>query len=118
MASLPFQVGDNDVTPLALARRPVHAVTGRIVVPGGPLPPALLAFVTPTSHVQATLKPDGSFVAHLHAARHTTDLGGLPVGYSVASVRLGAADVSAGFVVGDTDVSGLVITLNAPRAGR
>jgi hypothetical protein len=118
MASLPFQVGDNDVTPLMLARRPVHAVTGRIVVPNGPLPAALLAFVTPTSHVQATVKPDGSFVAHLHAARHATDLGGLPVGYSIASIRLGGADVSAGFVVSDADLSGLVITLDAPNSGR
>jgi hypothetical protein len=118
MPSLPFQVGDDDVTSLALVRRPLRTVTGRIVARTGPLPHVLLAFVTPTSHVTATVAEDGSFRARLQAARHVVDVGGLPVGYSVASIRLGGKDVSAGVTIGDADLPGLVITLNGAGSTR
>jgi hypothetical protein len=117
MASFPFLVSDADVTPIALARRPLRTLSGRIVVRGGaPLPPAILAFTTARSHVSAALGPDGTFLARVQPERHLTDLGGLPVGYAVASVRLKGADVSKGILVGDADVDGVVITVAPPGA--
>jgi hypothetical protein len=117
LASLPLEVGDADVTSIELARPAVRRVSGRIVVNGSALPPALLAFSTATSYVSATIAPDGTFTARLQAGRHATDLGGLPVGYAVASVRLGSQDVSRGLVVSAADIDGLVVTVSAPRDG-
>jgi hypothetical protein len=115
LASLPFRIADQDVNGLELRRPPVRTVSGRIIVESGPLPRSFLAFVTPQEHVSGTINPDGTFTAKLHAARHRVDLGGLPVGYSLASVRSGAADVTSGFVVGDSDISGMEITVRGPR---
>jgi len=115
LASLPLEVGDADVTSIELARPAVRRVGGRIVVEGGTLPPALLAFSTATSYVSAPIAPDGTFTARLQAGRHAADLGGLPVGYAVASVRLGSQDVSGGLVVSAADIDGLVVTVTAPR---
>ncbi len=115
VASIPFQVGESDVNTLEVVKRPLRTVTGRIAVQRGPLPSALFAFATPTSYVPANINPDGTFTARLHQATHTADLGGLPVGYSLASVRLGNQDVSKGLAVGATDVAGLVITVSAPQ---
>jgi hypothetical protein len=39
----------------------------------------------------------------------------MPGGYSLASVRVGSKDLSEGLVVGNADVSGVVITVAAPR---
>jgi hypothetical protein len=116
LASLPFRLGDQDVDGLQFTRPPVRTVSGRIVVDNGPLPRSFLAFVTPQEHVSGTVLPDGTFTAKLHQARHEVSLGGLPVGYNIASVRAGAEDVTTqGFLVRDADVSGLVITVRAPR---
>jgi len=115
LASVPLEVGDADVTAIEIARPPVRRVTGRIVVVGGSLPPALLAFATATSYVSARIAPDGTFTAYLQAGRHTTDLGGLPVGYAVASVQLASQDVSRGLVVSAADIDGLIVTVTAPR---
>jgi hypothetical protein len=116
LASLPFRLGDQDVDGLQFTRPPVRTVSGRIVVENGPLPRSFLAFVTPQDHVSGTVLPDGTFTAKLHQARHEVTLGGLPVGYAIASVRAGSEDVTTqGFLVRDADVAGLVITVRAPR---
>ncbi len=114
LASMPLEVGDADLTSIEIARPPVRRVSGRIAVVGGPLPPALLAFATATSYVSATVAADGTFVVFLQEGRHVTDLGGLPIGYAVASVRLGGQDVSRGFLVAAADVDGLTVTVTAP----
>jgi hypothetical protein len=115
LASQAFEVGDEDEASLEFVRPPLRTVTGRIVVQNGPLPLAMLAFSTLQSYVAATINPDGTFRARLHSARHRTELAGMPVGYSVVSVRAGSADVSPGLAVGDADVSDVVITVAAPR---
>jgi hypothetical protein len=115
MASLAFRVGDNDVASLQFTRPQLHTVSGRIVVQSGPLPYALLAFSTDRDYVAAPISPDLTFRVQLPAARHRTELGGMPVGYSVASVRAGSQDVTSGITVGDSDISDVVITVAAPR---
>jgi hypothetical protein len=115
MASLVVRVGETDVSGVELAPPPTRAVTGRIVVQNGPLPRARLLFDTPQGSIGAAINRDGTFSTRLHAARHNIYLGGLPAGYSVASVRVGREDASRGLVVGDADVSGIVITVAAPR---
>jgi len=114
-SSLVVPVNDRDVTGLALAPPSTHTVTGRIVVDNGPLPHALLAFSTPQSYVDAELKADGTFSTKLHAARHNVDLAGMPVGYSVSSVRIGSQDATEGFAVTNADISNVVINVSAPR---
>jgi hypothetical protein len=113
-ASLTFQVGTTDPPLIDYKRPPTHAVSGRLVVERGPLPITILGFRTATSYVNATINPDGTFATKLHAARHLVDVGGMPVGYDVRSVRVGAADAGSGFVVGTADVSNVVITIKAP----
>jgi hypothetical protein len=114
-SSLVVPVNDRDVTGLELAPPPTHTVTGRIVVDNGPLPHALLAFSTPQSYADAEVKPDGTFSAKLHAARHHVDLAGMPVGWSVSSVRIGSQDATEGFAISNADVSNIVINVSAPR---
>lgn len=113
-SSLVVKVGNLDVTGLALNLPPTHTVTGKIVVEKGPLPHALLAFATPSSYEEAVLNGDGTFSAKLHPALHHVDLAGMTVGYSVSSVHLGSQDVTEGFMVGNSDISGLVINVAAP----
>jgi len=115
MGSFRVQVGDKDITGLQLLRPPTQIITGRIVVENGPLPRAQLAFSTATSYVGATINPDLTFSARLHSTRHQVELAGMPVGYSVVSVRTGSADASQGLVVSNADISGVVITVSAPR---
>ena len=112
--SVSFQVGTTDPPPIQYTRPPTHAVTGRLVVEKGPLPSAILGFRTDNSYVNATIKPDGTFITRLHAGQHVTDLGGMPVGYDLRSVRIGNADAAKGIVVGDADVADVVITVKAP----
>jgi hypothetical protein len=115
MPAIAFDVGDQDVTTLRFARPELHRVSGRIVTERGPLPWAFLAFTTPTTYVSAPINPDGTFTAMLHSARHVAELGGMPVGYAIASVREGSTDVTDGLAVGDRDVSGVVITVATPK---
>jgi hypothetical protein len=115
MSSVSVKVGDADLTGIELLPPPTRAVTGRIVVQNGPLPHSLLGFASGQSYVGATINPDGTFSTRLHSTTHHVDLAGMPVGYSVASVHLGSEDVSQGFAVRDADISGLVITVTAPR---
>ena len=116
MASLRFAVADRDVTSLQATRPPVRTVRGRVVADRGPLPFALLAFYTPQSHVSPPIDADGTFTVGLHAARHQVDLAGMPIGYEVASVRVGSRDVTAsGLQVANEDVGDVVITVSAPE---
>jgi hypothetical protein len=115
MGSFRVDVGDKDATGLELVRPPTRTLTGKIVVQNGPLPHAILAFTSAKSYVGMPINADGTFSGQLHLARHRVDLGGMPPGYSIASVRLGSQDVTEGFVVGNADVSGMVITVAAPR---
>jgi len=109
------EVGNSDVSELKIVRPPTHAVTGRIVVEKGPLPRAFLAFSTPQSYVEGTINPDGTFTARLHSAQHRVELAGMPVGYSVVSVRVGSQNGSETVAVGNSDLSNVVITVSAPR---
>ncbi len=114
VASLVFQVGDTDAPSLQIVRQPLRTIRGRFAVPAGPLPRGLLAFVTPQSHVAATVNPDGTFIAQVHAAQQHVDLGGMPIGYKVASVQVGSTDASQGITVGNSDVDNVVINLTTP----
>ena len=113
MASRPFTVGETD-TRVDLVRPVVQTVSGRVVAERGPLPTALLAFTTEVSYVSIPINADGTFSTRLQRARHTVDVGGMPAGYSLGSVRLGTQDVTKGLDVGAGDVTGLLITLAAP----
>jgi hypothetical protein len=112
--SYTFQVGTTDPPAMRITLPATHVVTGRLVVDNGPLPTTILGFRTTTSYVNAAINADGTFTAHLHAATHIVDVGGMPVGYSVSSVRVGSTDGASGIVVGSADVSNVVITVRAP----
>lgn len=111
--SLTFTVGTDDPPLLEFPRPPVRAVRGRIVVQKGPLPMSYLAFSTPQSYVNGTINQDLTFTAELHDGNHQVEIGGLPSGYSIESVRGGSA--SGAITVGGRDVSDIVITVAAPR---
>ena len=113
--SLTVDVREADVTSLEIVRPKVHAISGRVVAPRGTIPNGLLALVTDTSYVPVTINPDGTFTAYAQSARHRIDFGGLPSGYGIASVKVGAQDAARGIVVGDADVSGVVVTLQVPQ---
>ena len=116
LAGMVVRVGDADVNGLELVPPPTRTVSGRVAAQnGGPIPRALLAFYTPQSYVSAQINPDGTFSLKLHAARHRVDLAGMPVGYSIASVRVGSTDASQGYEVGKTDVAGIVVTVAGPN---
>jgi hypothetical protein len=115
MASVAVKVADTDVSGIELSPPPTKAVSGRIVVQNGPLPHALLGFASVQSYVGANINPDGTFSTRLHAATHHVDLAGMPVGYSVASVRIGSEDLTQSFAVGNSDLTGMVITVSAPH---
>ncbi len=114
MATRVFDVNETDVR-FDLVRPTLRTVTGRVVAQNGPLPFALLAFVTDQSYVGAPISADGTFSAQVQPGHHLAEMASMPPGYSIVSVRLGAQDVSRGVEVGTSDVSGLVITV-APSA--
>ena len=112
----PFRVTDQDVTTVELARPPTLPLYGRIVVQNGPLPRALLGFFTTQDYVAATINDDATFTVRLHDARYRVDLGGMPVGYSVTSVRVENEEVSnSGFAVPAAAKAGIVITVATPQ---
>jgi hypothetical protein len=110
MPSRAVQVGETDLR-VDLVRPTLRTVSGRIVAPPAVLRRVLIGFSTQTSYVTATASADGSFTAQVQPATHRIELGGLPPGYSLASVRLANQDVTKGVPVDGSDVSGLVITL-------
>jgi hypothetical protein len=114
LQSVLFDIGERDVNTLELKRPKLQTITGRIEVERGPLPSALFAFYTDTSYAAADIRDDRTFTVRLHAATHLPDLGGMPSDYELKSVRLGNQDVTKGLVVGDRDLSGVVVTVSAP----
>lgn len=116
MPSQVFQVEEGADSEIALKRPALFTVSGRFIVPKGPLPFGLLGFTTETSYVSGAIAPDGTFRARVHAALHLVDLGGMPVGYGIASVRQNGRDVSRGIEVRGADVTGIEITLAIPDA--
>ena len=115
LGSLAFEVGDADIPSLEFVKPTLYTVSGRIAVQNGPLPNGLLAFYTDETYVAAKINPDGTFTTRLQSARHRVDVAGMPGGYALASVRLGSTDATAGLTVGNSDVSGVLITVSAPR---
>jgi hypothetical protein len=116
LAGVVLRIDAADIAGVELVPPPTRTVSGRIVAQdGGPIPRAILGFYNPQSYVGSPINADGSFSVKLHSARHRIDMGGMPVGYSIASVRSGPADVSQGFEVGNADVSGIVVTVAGPN---
>jgi len=113
--SLTVDVRETDVTALEIKRPTTYAVSGRVVTTSGPIPVGLLAMITDTSYVPITIKPDGTFTARAHSARHRFDFGGMPSGYRMTSVRVGGRDMADGLTVGNADISGVVVNVTAPR---
>ena len=116
IASMPITVGNDDVSGLELEPLPTQKLTGRIIVRNGSIPHGLLGFYTVKTWVNGKINEDGTFNVDLHSSTHQIDFAGLPVGYTVASVKVGGQDVTEkGIVVGNADVSDVLITLNAPK---
>ena len=113
MPSRPLQVGETDVR-VDLVRPTLRTVSGRIMAPPGVVRRVLIGFSTERSYVTAITGADGSFSAQVQPARHRIELGGLPPGYSLASVHLGNQDVTQGVPVGAENIAGLVITIATP----
>ena len=113
--SIAIDIREADATALDIKRPPTHLVSGRIVTSGGPIPRGLLALVADrSSYVPVTINADGTFSARAQSARHRFELGGLPVGYSLESARLGSQDLTQGLTVGGADISGIVLTVKGP----
>lgn len=111
----PFRVGGQDALALDLSRPPTQSVKGRLVVQNGPLPPPIVGFYTEKDYVSANVSADGAFTVRLHDARYRVDAGGMPVGYSLLSVRVGKDEVrTTGFTAADVSRNGIVITVSAP----
>ncbi len=113
--SIAIDIREADATSLEIKRPTTHLVSGRIVTSGGPIPRGLLALVAERSYVPITINPDGTFFARAQPARHRFEVRGMPVGYALASARLGAQDLAQGLTVGNADVSGVVLTVDGPR---
>ena len=114
IASMPVTVGDADISGLELVPLPTKKVTGRIIVKNGSIPHGILGFYTEKTYVGGNINPDGTFSVELHSATHQIDFAGLPVGYSLASVRVASEAAPAGIVVRNADVSDVLVTVNAP----
>jgi hypothetical protein len=113
--SLAVDLRDTDATALEIKRPPTQTISGRVVMSAGPVPTGLLALVTNNSYVPITINADGTFTARAHAARHRFEFNGMPAGYRLSAARLGTQDVSQGLTVGNADISGVVLTVDAPR---
>ena len=73
---------------LELDTLPTKRVTGRIIVRNGSIPHGMLGFYTVKTYVGGKINEDGTFSVDLHSALHQIDFAGLPVGYSLASVKI------------------------------
>jgi hypothetical protein len=115
IASMPITLADEDLSGLELVPLPTKRVSGRIISRNGPLPHGILGFYTEKTYVGGKISENGTFSVDLHSTRHQIDFAGLPVGYSLATVKIGNEDMTQrGIVVGNADVSDVVITVNAP----
>jgi hypothetical protein len=109
-------VAQTDVSGVELTPLPTKKVSGRIVVKNGNIPHGILGFFTARTYVPGKINDDGTFNVELHSTTHQIDFAGLPVGYSLASVKMGDRDVTQqGVIVGGADVTDVLITLNAPK---
>ena len=116
IASYPVTVADTDISGVELTPLPTKKVSGRIVMRNGGIPHGILGFYTAKTYVSGKVHDDGTFSVDLHSTQHQIDFAGLPVGYSLASVKAGDRDVTQqGIVVGNADISDVLITMNAPR---
>lgn len=115
LGSLAVDLRNTDATALEIKRPLTQAVSGRVVMSAGPVPRGLLALITANSYVPITINADGTFTARAHAARHRFEFNGMPAGYRLTSVRQGSQDVTQGLTVGNADISGVVLTVDAPR---
>ena len=116
IASLPITIGNEDFSGAELVPLPTRKVSGRIIVKNGSIPYGLLGFYTAKTWVTAKISEEGTFGVDVHSARQQIDFAGLPAGYTVATVKVGNQDVTReGILVGNADVSNVVITLNAPK---
>ena len=115
LGSLAVDLRNTDATALEIRRPLTQAVSGRVVMSAGPVPKGLLALVTGNSYVPITINADGTFTARAHAARHRFEFNGMPAGYRLTSARQGSRDVSQGLTVGNADISGVELTVEAPR---
>ena len=100
---------------IELVRPKLFTVSGRIIVPKGPLPFTFLEFYTDRSYVAARIRPDGTFTANLHSAKHQIDMAGMVAGYGMASATLNGKPLENVLDVGTSDVSGVVITMTTPE---
>ena len=112
--STAVDIREADTTSIEIKRPPTHVVSGRVVTSGGPIPRGLLALVADRSYVPITINPDGTFTARAQSARHRFEFRGMPVGYSLASARLGTQDLGQGLTVGNADIPGVVLTVSGP----
>lgn len=116
LASKAFDVTDGDVPGLEFMKPMLRTVSGRIVAERGPVPHTLLGFVTSDDNfIAATVNPDATFSVRLQPATHRPDVAGMPSGYSVVSVRANGKDISAGLVVGNSDIADVVVTVAPTR---
>jgi hypothetical protein len=116
IASFPVTVGQADVSGVELTPLPTKTVSGRIVVKNGSIPHGILGFYTVRTYVPGKINVDGTFSVDLHSTQHQIDFAGLPVGYSLASVKIGDRDVTEqGIVVSNANVTDVLITMNAPK---
>lgn len=104
---------------IELVRPRLFTVSGRIIVPKGPLPFTFLEFYTDRSYVTARIRPDGTFTAQLQSAVHQVDMAGMIPGYGMASATLNGKPLESALTVGTSDVSGIEITMSVPdKLGR
>jgi hypothetical protein len=115
MASHVLDVGSADVA-VNMQRPVLRQVRGRLVVQSGPLPIGTLGFSTISSYVVATINTDGTFTAQLQEGSHRVELSGMPVGYGVGSVRVGAKETTPSLIVAGADLADVVIAVASPRA--
>jgi hypothetical protein len=115
IASMPITLANEDLVGLELVPLPTRKVSGRIISRNGPIPHGILGFYTEKTYVGGKINDNGTFSVDLHSTRHQIDFAGLPVGYSLATVKVGNEDMTQrGIVVANADISDVVITVNAP----
>jgi hypothetical protein len=116
LRSIPFRHADADLASLQFQRPVLRTVTGRIVAEKGALPASIVGFSTAESYVSSALNRDGTFTVQLQPGRHQVEVGGLPAGYGLLSVRAGSRDATDALTIGNDDVRDVVITLAVRRA--
>src|SRR5262245_23382317 len=108
-------IADKDVAGLRVVVPDVVAVRGAVTVEGGgPLPRFQLAFarVDGPSVAPINFTVAGTFTAQMHSGQYRVTSSGLPLGYSVKSMVVGAVDlVTQPLKVATGDLESITITL-------